>query len=359
MRTSNEYSLKRIAGRRLQWLQPQGRDSDVVINTRISLARNLEGYKFPLSAGAEDLEDVLNMIADTAADSIARTNGDFYDLRRLTNAARSVLIERRIISPELARAERPAGAVALRGEESSIMINGDDHLLFQSVVSGMEIDDVWKKMGRLYRGLSSSFNYAQSDKMGFLTSSPTNVGTGLRVSFTCHLTGLVLTKRLDKVLESIFPAGIDIQGLFEHGGSSISNIFRISNQATLGLTEDEITRRAASVMENVLQAEREARSKIQAENYLVAQDYVLRTFAILTSARLLGADESFGFLAALRFGLNMGWISGLSLYEINKLMLRAQPGHLAALMTGEPSDIEKDKFRADFIRQELKNARAA
>ncbi len=342
------------ARRRPVWLKPEGRAADIVLSTRITLSRNLSGFRFPHRAGTNDLDKVLNLILKRFAEAELRAAPSFYDLRTTAEAARGILVERGLLSPELAQTERPAGALVFRGEKNSVAINDDDHLRFQSALSGFEAAKAWKNLGGLYEKLSRNLKFARSSKLGFLTSSPTNVGSGLKVSFTCHLPGMALTKNLDKVFDRIAPAGIDIKGIMGQGAGNMSSVFRISNQATLGFTESEIISRTKTVLKEVLEAERIARREIRTEGEVLAADYVFRSLAVLSSARLMSAEESFGFLAGVRFGVAMGWIAGIDLYEVNRLMLQSQPGHLAAMIKGNLSDLEKDQFRADFLRRRMK-----
>ena len=359
MNPARKYSPARIANRRIEWLKPVGKDLDIVLTTRLRLARNIAGYKFPCRAGVDELEKILRLTLDAVDKSMLRVSSSFYDLRFLDETARSILVERRIISPELAELDRPGGAVVARGEESSFMINEEDHIKMYSVASGMEVDKAWNLLKKLSEKLEARLDFSYNEKLGYLTSSPTNVGSGLKISYYCHLPGLTILRRLDQVFETLLPAGVAVRGFLGEGSKSLGNIFQISNQATLGVSEKDILDRASAVIKELVKAERIARNEIYTERNLIALDFVHRSFAILKNARLMGPAEFVGFFSALRFGVDLGWVAGINRNELNRLLLNAQPGHIRVKMKGNPEQVEMDRVRALLVRNALEKAEMA
>jgi protein arginine kinase len=292
------------------------------------------------------------------ADSTLKTKISFYPVNTIIELSRSLLIERRIIRPELEQTQLPISAVVFTGEEAFFTLNDIDHLRFHSVVSGREVEYAWEKVKTLGKELTAQFEFATTEKLGYLTSSPTNVGTGLRVSFFCHLPALVISDKLDDLLKTIFPAGIIVRGFLGEENRSLGNIFQICNQITLGLNEEEILQRTDLVVQEVVKEEREARAKIMHQLEPLAIDRVRRSYAVLTHAYLLDVLEFFNFISAIRFGLDLGWIRGINRYELNKLLLYMQPAHLLCkYQLKEPSHIELDRLRAAVVKESLKNAK--
>ena len=363
MRSKRWHSCKRLLKRRIDWLNPGGRDADIVLTTRIRLARNLRGNKFTTRAHIDEQDEIVERFYRAREESSLKANSAFYDIDMMEDIARAILIERRIIRSEMAHSETPAAAVIFRGENVSFTVNDEDHLRIRSIAPGREMKKAWEKVVKVYKQLSQRLDFARNQKLGYLTCSPANVGTGLRISFFCHLPALFLSDKLDEVFETIASAGITIRGFQDGGKQNIGNIFQISNQMTLGLSEDEILQRTDNIIEEVVKAEREARKDIIETGSLIALDRVHRSFAILTNAHLLGIIEFVGFLSSIRFGLDLGWITGITHYELNRLTLYVQPGHLAAdlmtFMKYEPSPLELDLSRADLVKSTLSKANLA
>ena len=356
MRSKRWHSYKRLLKRRIDWLNPKGRDSDIVLTTRIRLARNLKGYKFIARARLEEQSEIIECFYRAREESPLKANSAFYDIDMMEDIARVILIERRIIRPEMAHSEMRAAVVIFRGEYVSFTVNDEDHIRIRSVAAGREVKKAWEKVVRVYTQLSQRLDFAHNQKLGYLTCSPANVGTGLRVSFFCHLPGLFLTDKLDEVFETIASAGITIRGFQDGDKQNIGNIFQISNQMTLGLSEDEILYRTENIINQVVKAEQGARKDIIETDSLIALDRVHRSFAVLTNAYLLGIIEFISFVSSIRLGIDLGWITGITYYELNRLTLNAQPGHLSASISGEPTEFEVDKARADLVKSALSNA---
>ena len=360
MNSVSKVSASRLANRRTEWLKPMGSDSDIVLTTLVCVARNLVGHNFPNHAELDELRDILFRVREAVDNCRYNAKFSLYDISSMEETARFILLERRIISGEMAHSDRPwTAAAVLKGEELSFMVNEEDHLRVQSIISGLEADRAWKKLNRFFYRLEDELEFAYNIKLGWLTCSPTEVGTGLKISFFCHLPALALTEKLEELFEAVLPASIVIRGLFGEDQHYLGDIFQISNQATLGQREEEIIQRTTVMAREVVKAERMARDEISRNMDPKAVDRVHRSYAILTHAQLLGAMEFIGFISALRLGINLGWITGMDLHSLNKLMIKSLPGHLLARYKKTPPLLEQDRLRAVMVRSALKDTKLA
>jgi len=344
-------NANRLISRRTNWLNPIGRDSDIVLSTRCTVSRNLKGLRFPCNADDDELHEVFKTINEAVGLSNKSKSGSVYPLKNVSDIAKFVLLERRIISLEMAHSDREGTAAGIfRGEELSFIINDEDHFRVQSIVAGMEPDSALNKVFDYLSELRDSLKFARTNKLGWITSSPTKVGTGLQLSFFCHLPGLMLCNRMEKIFERILPASINIRGLFSEGTRQLGDMFQIFNQATLGTSEEEIIQRTAFTIKEVIKEERKCRRKLFKNNDIEAVDRIQRSIAVLKNARLLGAMEMIGYISDLRLGLALNWIKGIDKYSLNKLLLSALPGHLLAKYKYAEDVIEQDRIRADIMR---------
>ena len=321
------------------------------------MARNLRGFKFTTRALQGDYKKVLDKVSLVLEDPLFYRESSIYKLNSLPDIALMILMERRIISPDLAQLNFPSAAVIFRGEESSFTINDEDHIRIRAVSSGREVNKVWKRAEKIYRGLSERFEFAYSSKLGYLTCSPAIVGTGLNISFFCHLPALSLTDGLEPLFENVSSAGISIRGYHDEQSQNLGNIYHISNQITLGVSEEEILQRMDSVLQQVVEAEQEARQELIESKNPIAIDRVRRSFAVLQNAHLLGIIEFISFISAIRLGLDLNMITGITHYDLNKSALYTQPGHMLANMKEDPSPLEVDEARASMVRKALEKAR--
>ena len=346
---------RQLSNRRTAWLKPAGSDCDIVLTTKLRLARNLSGRNFPVKAKPQEFIEVRNELLNALDASDYSKTFSIYNVDNLSEIARFILLERRIISSKMAHSELKGLAAGVSGgEELSFMINEEDHFKVQSIVSGMNVSRAWRKLNKFIQDFNKIIEFSNSQELGWLTSSPKDVGTGLRISFFCHLPALTITDRLDKVFDKIISASISIQGIFGDGYPNHSNIFQISNQATLGLTEEEIMEKTELIVRQVIEAERKAKERLKRRSDLRARDIVGRSFYILKHARLLGVMEFISFISAIRLGIDLGWIKGIDYYRLNLILVKCLPGHLSIKFNKMPRLMELDRNRADFVRENLK-----
>ena len=338
------------------WLDASGDLSDIVLSTRMRLARNIEGYAFTGRAREGERLRVLSQVRDAIPFVPALAGGVLLRVDELPGSDRQLLHERHLISKELsgegATGARGGSAVYV-GEGVSMMVNEEDHLRLQSVRSGLEVEAAMSAVLRLDRELGGRVPYAFHREFGFLTACPTNTGTGLRASVLIHLPGLVLTKEIGKVLAGLQQMGLTFRGLYGEGSEVLGNFFQISNQTTLGRSEDELADHLTRVVRHVIQREHEARRVLLRDAGYIIEDKLWRAYGTLRYARSLTFDEAMNLLSGVRLAVGLKLITGLSVYTLNKLLIFCQSAHLAYGEGRALTDGEADIARARFVRQAL------
>jgi protein arginine kinase len=339
------------------WLDASGPESHVVLSTRVRLARNLEGYRFPVRCSDSEREGVLSTVMACAGDTVTLGRAQCVRLDALPRVDRQLLHERHLVSKELSApgSEAPprvAAAVLIQGRLSA-MVNEEDHLRLQALSSGLDLDQAWGEVGRLDSELGQRLAFAFHPEFGYLTSCPTNVGTGLRASILVHLPGLVLTKEINKVLQSLPQVGLTFRGLYGEGSEVVGNFFQLSNQTTLGKSEPELLDHLAKIVRQVLGYEGQAREVLLRDAPRVTEDKVWRAYGLLRYARTLTFEEAMNLLSGVRLGVGLGLIPDVGLYTLNKLLVFSQPAHLAAMAREELPEEELRVLRADYIRRTL------
>jgi protein arginine kinase len=340
----------------LGWLEASGPFADIVLSTRVRLARNLQGHAFSARIQERERQQIYDEVR-RAADLSSIKGGVSLDLSSLTSLSRRVLLERHLISRELAGdGEAPArGAGLLVGPRDTIgvMINEEDHLRLQALMSGLRLRDAYQRVDQLDEDLGAHLPFAYHPEYGFLTSCPTNVGTGLRASILIHLPGLVLTKEIGRVLQGISQVGLTFRGLYGEGSEVVGNFFQISNQTTLGRSEEDLIDHLEKIVGKVIHYEQGARSVLLRDAPAVIEDKIWRAYGLLRYARSLSFDEVMNLLSGVRLGASMNLISGLRVYTLNKIMIYAQTAHLEQAAGRALSEAEGDLHRAAYVRRIL------
>lgn len=337
------------------WMKADGPDSDIVISSRVRIARNMSGYPFPMLATKSQSQEVLEKVAQVLqADELAEFGPlEWIPLTELNDLEKKVLVEKHLISPNLAN-ESQNGAVLLNEKETvSIMVNEEDHLRIQVLESGLQIKEAWAIANRVDDIIEKSLEYAFDEKRGFLTSCPTNVGTGIRASVMIHLPALVMTQQINRILQAITQVGLAVRGIYGEGSEAIGNLFQISNQITLGQSEDEILDNLYSVVRQIIEHERTARQLLATESRSRLQDRVCRSYGILTNAVIIDSKEAAQRLSDVRLGADMGIIKNVPIEAMNELLVMTQPGFLQQHTGEKLSADDRDIRRADLIRSRL------
>ncbi|MCM3570036.1 protein arginine kinase [Neobacillus mesonae] len=338
------------------WMSEEGPDSDIVLSTRIRLARNIEQYKFPSLFSHEEAKMVVAKMEHLLKTSGFETFGpmELLKINEMQPLQKRVLMEKHLISPQLAE-ESPNGAVVLtENEEVSIMINEEDHIRIQCLFPGLQLANALEAANEIDDWLEDHIQYAFDEKYGYLTSCPTNVGTGIRASVMMHLPGLILTQQMNRIVPAINQLGFVVRGIYGEGSEALGNIFQISNQITLGKSEEDICRDLMGVVSQLISQERSAREALQRTSNIQLEDRVFRSLGVLTNSRIIESKEAARCLSDVRLGIDMGYIHQMSKSILNELMILTQPGFLQQYAGGQLRPHERDIRRAALIRERLK-----
>ncbi|MGE5509204.1 MAG: protein arginine kinase [Chitinophagales bacterium] len=337
------------------WLKNTGPEPDVVISSRVRLARNLDDYPFPRFAKPELLKEVLRQVERATAE--AGLQGlSFLPLEKASPLERLALVERHLISPALTEDVETKAVVLSADETVSIMVNEEDHLRLQVLMAGLDLDQAWRLADQLDDYLSTRLKLAYSPRWGYLTACPTNVGTGLRASVMVHLPALALTNQLSRVMGAAAKLGLAVRGLFGEGTAAAGNIFQISNQVTLGRPEEEIVKHLTAVTRQVIEQERAAREALLTQARVAVDDRVHRAFGLLAHARRLDSQEALQLLSDVRLGVDAGLIKNLELRTLNSLLVAIRPAMLQLILGRELSAEERDVERASLVREAIGEA---
>jgi len=346
--------FEEMVKREALWLSGKGRNSDIVLSSRVRFARNISGIPFPTVADADTRQKVLSYVRIAVEKGEAFRKGDFHSTSDLSQMDKSFLLERHLVSPEFVREQDGfKGIFVGEDERISIMINEEDHIRTQSIRSGLEIKSTWEEANRLDDELSKFLEFDFDSDFGYLTSCPTNVGTGIRASVLIHLPGLVLTKEVDKVISRITKMGLTVRGFYGEGTEVLGNLFQISNQTTLGKSEEDIVESLEKITQQIIEYEEKSRSTLIRDAGEQIEDKIWRAYGILKYARVLTSDEVLNLLSALRLGMGMETLSGIDLKSINQLLILTQPAHLQKYYGYQMNADQRDKKRAELLRERL------
>jgi protein arginine kinase len=336
-----------------EWLKGTGPESDIVVSTRIRLARNVRGYPFTGRASDAQRREVLDAVSGALKTVHLDRSVVNLGLHELDELKRDVLVERHLISRELAGGEGPRGVAFGRGEMLSIMINEEDHLRLQWIKSGFDVDRAWHALCKVDRALEKVLPYAVTERWGYLTACPTNVGTGMRVSAMVHLPALTLKDNIDFVFKAAQRMNHAVRGLYGEGTRALGDMYQISNQATLGRSEESIIEAIKAIVPRVLEFERQKRGQLYTEERSFVEDKVLRSLALLRNARRLNVQEMMSHLSMLRLGIDLRIITDVPLRTVNELFILGQPSHLQEKHGRAMPAPERDAVRADLVRNRL------
>ena len=335
------------------WFNNSGPGSDCIISTRIRLARNLAGHQFPVQASRLERKDIFNEVTE-AVKNIPQckkfTCLNFSDIERVNQ---QFLYEKRVASSELVNTDGARGAVYDFNSRVSIMINEEDHIRMQCMDSGYQPDEVWAVLNEVDDEIGKSVGYAYDRKWGFLTSCPTNSGTGFRISFLMHLPGLVLTKTIDSVLSGASQMGISARGFFGEHSDVVGNFFQLSNQATMGACESDFLKSTKDIINKITDYEYKARTRIYKDAKNELEDKVYRSYGILKYARTLELDEFLNLTSAIRFGIESGILKNINVETLNRMMLLCLPAHMQLYFKTVIHKEEKSSVRADMVKKFL------
>ena len=339
-----------------EWLRGVGPEADIVMSSRVRLARNLAEFPFLSRATENDRVEIEKQIQDVLGQN--RDDGLLYcDVESLDSLDQQFLVERHLISRELAEAEG-SRSVAIHPDESfSVMVNEEDHLRMQVMQSGFNLESAWEIINALDDRIEKRVVYAYHEKLGYLTACPTNVGTGMRVSVMLHLPALVITRQIDKVFRSLQKISLAVRGLYGEGSQALGDFYQISNQITLGRSEQDILNQVADIVPAIINYERRARDFLRTENGENLGDRVSRAYGILQSAKTISSEETMHLLSSVRMGVSLGLIKELEIPTINDMFIQTQPAHLQKRSGTLLGSADRNIERARYLRRQLEHHR--
>lgn len=344
-----------LLGHTSEWLKGEGPSSDMVISSRIRIARNIEKIPFPHWADKEKGEAVLNKVLRVVGNLSQFKGAMSFKLAELDNVDKQFLIERHLMSHEFASRSDRKAVVITADEVISLMINEEDHLRLQVMQSGFNLEGAWKIIDAVDTALSKELNFAYLSDLGFLTACPTNTGTGMRGSVMLHLPALVMTKQINRILAAVTKLSFNVRGLYGEGTQASGNFFQVSNQVSLGHTEEEIINNIKSVIRQVAEQEQAARRNLLNRHLEMLQDRIFRAFGILENAHIISSNEAIELFSMVRLGIDMKLIKDVDKKLLNELLILTQPAHLQKISQKKLTAAERDIKRASLIRERLIN----
>ena len=339
-----------------EWLKGTGPESDIVMSSRVRLARNLAHYPFVSRANEQEKTEIEKFLKDRIATVPVGKSLEYIDVGHLEEVDRQFLVERQLISREHADAQGARG-VAIDGlEQVSLMVNEEDHLRIQCMHSGLDLKGAWEQINTVDEQVEKVVPYAFHPRWGYLTACPTNVGTGIRVSVMLHLPALVMTRQIEKVFRSLHKIQLAVRGLYGEGSQAMGDFYQISNQTTLGKNEEELIEQVGDVVPVLIDYERRAREFLIRESQQNVHDQVSRAFGILRTAQTISAEETMQLLSRVRMGVLLGLIGDVKISDINVLLVRTQPAHLQKLRGEELDTADRNIERARYLRQHFESS---
>ena len=347
-------NLTDLTRRSAEWLRGAGPMSHIVVSSRVRLARNLSGMPFLTRCAEGQLREITELLRRTLMQAGLPGETLYVDVEAAQPLDRQLLVERHLISRQHAEAKLPRGVAIAGNETVAVMVNEEDHLRVQVLRGGLQLDACYAEIRRLDELLEGHLSFAFSSQFGYLTACPTNVGTGLRVSVMLHLPALKMTGEIERALRAARDMHLAVRGLYGEGTEAIGDLFQVSNQTTLGKTEEQIVSEFRDqVVPGMIEYERRAREALLKNRRVALEDRVCRALAVLHSARLISSEETMYLLSQVRLGVSLGLTDSVNVETISELFLTTQPAHLQKLSGREMSPAERGEARAGLIRERL------
>jgi protein arginine kinase len=332
----------------------KGPHDRIVMSSRVRLARNIKDAAFPGWAKKPERVRVLDIIRP-AVSTLPEMKDSFAEsMDNLSTLDKQILVERHLISREHAAKSSGSGLVLNRDETLSVMINEEDHMRMQALRPGLQIRQSWNAINQVDSELEKKLDYAFNSDLGYLTACPTNIGTGIRVSAMLHLPGLVLAEQINPIIQSVNKLGLAVRGLYGEGTEALGNVFQVSNQMTLGESENGIVERLEKVLGQIIEHEENARATLMEKKSKMVLNHIGRAYGILANAHTITSKETMNLLSLMRLGVDLGVFPGVDRGLVDELFLMTQPAHLQKQHSEKLSAEERDLLRADMVRERLK-----
>jgi protein arginine kinase len=341
----------------IRWLIPSKKDTlpcgeerEIVVSSRIRVARNLDAVPFDIKMKPTDAEHLISVVRAVIEKN---AEGKFHDLQEMKPLEKESLLECHLVSPGFVKKGKPASVFINRGGNISVMINEEDHLRFQGIGCGLNLVNLSSEVFKLEELIGDNVDYAFDENYGYLSSCPTNIGTGMRGSVFMHLPGLVFTNEVEKVLKGALQIGMTVRGIYGEGSEIRGSLFQISNQHTIGFKEESLLERIAKLANMIIDIEKKARDVIFNKARNEFEDKIFRSLAILRAARTISSGEVLNLLSALRFGVGAGIIKDTTLDMLNEIMVVSRPANIQLFFGEMLEEQERDIKRAEYIRKRL------
>ena len=335
------------------WITGGGPDSNIILSSRVRLARNISNIPFPSVMEQDKAEFVMNSVKDAVITDQAEKYYSFIIMQHQKPLDKQTLVEKHLISPGLLKNSQNSAVIIDEDEITSIMINEEDHIRIQAILPGLQIKKAWEIGTSVDDVIEEKLEYAYDESLGYLTCCPTNVGTGIRASVMVHLPALNITGNISKILQAVSQIGLTIRGLYGEGTEIVGNIFQISNQITLGRAEEEIVDNLSAVTTQIIEKEKEARNLLLNNNRVQIEDKVWRSWGIMKNARVMHSQECMKLLSDIRLGVDLKILDTIPISALNEIMIYTQPASLQKSFQAELNASERDVYRAEMIRSKL------
>lgn len=336
-----------------EWIRCTGPVCDIVMSSRVRLARNLANYPFSHWASKKEQEAVMAAAKESIPSIKKIKDSLFVEIGKLDPIDKQFLVERHLMSKEHMIDAENKGLCVGHDEVVSIMINEEDHLRMQVMKSGFNLKEAWQIINDIDTELGNLLDFAYSVDFGYLTACPTNAGTGMRASVMLHLPSLVMTKQIGKVLQAITKLSLTARGLYGEGTEASGNFFQISNQVSLGHKEEDVIDNIDRIIKQIVEHEQSARETLLAQNKEALEDKIWRAYGTLKSAHIITSNETIDLLSLVRLGVDLGVIKQSDRTLINELFVITQPAHLQKLEKKKLGPNQRDVKRAEIIRERL------
>jgi len=325
-------------------------DREIIVSSRIRVARNINDIPFELKMKKKDAQRLIKLVRSVIDEKLA---GRYLDLQEIKSLEKESLLECHLISPSVLRKDHPAGVFITDKGNISMMINEEDHLRIQGLSCGLNLLEISSEVYKIEETIGAELGYAYHETYGFVTSCPTNLGTGLRASVLLHLPGLVYTNEVEKVLKGAIQIGMAVRGIYGEGTEIKGNLFQISNQHTLGLKEEDLIETITKLSHMIVDIEKKAREVILTKAQHEFEDKIFRSLAVMRAARMISTDEVLNLLSAVRLGIGTGIINDVSLDVINEILLLSRPANIQLYFGEVLEEHDRDVKRAEYIRKKL------
>ena len=336
-----------------EWLRSEGPHHQIVVSSRVRLARNIRHHAFPGWAKKTERLQILETVKPAVESLPEMLDAHSVFSQDLTALEKQVLVERHLISREHAAKGVGSAVVMNKKQTLSIMINEEDHLRMQAIRSGLQLKNVFKMIDKADSELEDRLDFAFHPQLGYLTACPTNVGTGMRASAMVHLPALVLSEQINQVIQAVNKIGLAVRGLYGEGTEALGNLFQVSNQTTLGEKEEDIIERLNKVILQIIEHEQNARATLLQKKPITLFDHIGRSYGILRYAHSMSSKEALNLLSHIKLGIDLGFFTEEWTHPVDALFMETQPAHLQKGTQQKLAAEERDTLRSDIIRNKL------